>query len=267
MQKGEIVGIGMTAEVYEWDSDKVLKLYYDWYPKDWIENEAQIGCLVYKAGISAPAIYDVVDIENRKGIIFDRINGKTIFKLIESKPWKIVEFAKCMAKLHTKIHDCKVAKLPSQNERFTHIIKNSSKIDDKTKNHIINYLKKLPGGSSLCHGDFHPDNIIASNKKLVAIDWVNTYKGNFCGDIARTCLTIKSPVMPPESSKGMRLFSKILKWLFHYFYLKEYMKITKVKYESIDAWILPIAAVKLSEEIPGEEKWLKSIIKKRLAYI
>ena len=83
MQKRAIIGIGRTAEVYEWGQDKVLKLYFDWFPKDWIDYEAEIGYSINKAGVSSPTIYGIVEVEGRKGIIFQRIIGKTMLKLIE----------------------------------------------------------------------------------------------------------------------------------------------------------------------------------------
>ena len=44
----------------------------------------------------------------------------------------------------------------------------------------------------------------------------------------------------------------------------EYMKIADVRYEDLDAWILPVAAAKLKDKIPGEEKWLMKIINEKL---
>jgi hypothetical protein len=47
-------------------------------------------------------------------------------------------------------------------------------------------------------------------------------------------------------------------------YLNEYMRVAKVKFEDIDAWMLPVAAAKLKDKVPGEEKWLMKIIDTRL---
>lgn len=267
MQKGAIIGTGRTAEVYEWGQDKVLKLYYDWVPKDWVDSEIEIGYSIYKAGVSSPAIYDIVELEGRNGIAFQRINGKTMLKLIEARPWKGIYFAHHMARLHVEIHSCIADKLPSQKEKLTYAIKDLSKMLGDKEKIIIDYLNSLPSGVSVCHGDFHPDNIIVSNKESVVIDWTNAYSGNPLGDVARTCLMINAPSIPPGISKGKFIMLKVAKRLVYSAYLKEYIKLSRVKYASIDAWILPIAAARLRENIPGEEKWLIDTINKRLESI
>ena len=267
MQKGSIIGKGMTAEVYEWGQDKVLKLYFEWFPKDWVNYEAQIGSLVYKAGVSSPAVYEMLEVEGRNGIIFQRITGRTMFRIIESKPWKLVYFARQMARLHATMHSCIADKLPSQKESIISAIKESSSFLGDNGKIIIDYLDSLPSGKSICHGDFHPDNIIVNGKELVTIDWTNAYIGNPFGDVARTCLMISSPSLPPGASKIMATLSKVAKRLIYSAYLEEYIKHTKSTYKSIDAWILPVAAARLREKIPGEEKWLINIINKRLEHL
>ncbi|SCY79864.1 aminoglycoside phosphotransferase family protein [Alkaliphilus peptidifermentans] len=264
MGKGQLIGKGMTAEVYEWEQDKVLKLYFDWVPDQWVKYEAMVGKAVYEAGVPSPAVYDIVNEEEGKGILFQRIYGKSMLKHIENKPWKLFYYAGCMARLHVKIHSCSVDKLPTQNEKFTHAIKASANILKDKEKRILGYLESLPAGGKVCHGDFHPDNILITDKDILAIDWTNAYYGNQLSDVARTCIMITTPFMPAGTLKVTLLFSKILKGLIYSTYLKEYVKLSKTKTEDIFAWMLPVAAARLKEKIPGEEKWLLKIIDKEL---
>ena len=78
---------------------------------------------------------------------------------------------------------------------------------------------------------------------------------------------INSPSIPPGIFKGMIMMLGFAERLVYSAYLKEYMKLSRVKYASIDAWILPIVAARLRENIPGEEKWLMDTINKRLEHI
>ena len=75
---------------------------------------------------------------------------------------------------------------------------------------------------------------------------------------------MRSPFIPHWISKIIKFFSKIVKYFLYSTYLKEYLKHTKVKYQEVEDWILPVAAARLREKIPGEEKWLLSIIDERL---
>ena len=260
MEKGVLIGKGMTAEVYEWEQDKIIKLYFKWFQEKWIKYEEEIGYAINRSGIPSPAVYGMVDEDERKGIIYQRITGISMLKLIESKPWKIMQYGCKMARLHKNIHDFHVDKLPFQKERLEVYINESTQILGERTEKIIKYLKSLPEGDCVCHGDFHPDNILISSKEATVIDWFNAYSGNPLGDVARTFLIIRSPFMPKGTSNVLIKLSRIIKHLIYYAYIKEYIKIAKVDIKDIHAWILPMAAARLRDKIPGEEKWLLDVI-------
>ena len=264
MSKGDLIGKGMTAEVYEWGLDKVLKLYFDRFSDDWINYEAKIGTAVHAAGVPSPAVYDIVEVNGRKGIIFQRISGKSILKHIQSEPWNVYKYVRQLAELQFEIHQYSSSELPTQIERYSVRIKSSSKILGNLEQKILDYVETLPGGTSVCHGDLHFNNIIVSGNKLVPIDWNSAYQGNPLGDVARTCLMINSPSKPPGTPDIIMLMSQYAKWLTYWTYINEYMRLSKARFEDIDAWILPTAAAKLRDKLPGEEKRLMNIIKKRL---
>lgn len=267
MDKGEFLGKGMTADVYKWGQDKVLKLYRKNCPDEWVKHEAEIGRKLHEAGISTPEVFEIVEIEGRKGVIFERIFGKTITDIIEKEPWLFYEYVRQMALFHYKIHQHSIDGIPSQKERFTQTITMSSAILGKRVNKILDYIDSLPDGDRICHGDFYISNIIISNGKPVIIDCTSAYRGNPSGDVARTCMIINSPAVFPGIPQIAAAMAAFPKWLTYKIYLNEYLKISKAKIEDIDAWILPVAAAKLKDRIPGEEKWLMKIIDKRLKLI
>ncbi len=264
MEKGELLGKGMTAEVYRWGQDKVLKLYLKNFPEELIKHEAEIGQKIHEAGVSSPAVFDIVEVEGRKGIIFQRIFGKTVTSMIAREPWLFYSFVKKMAEFHYKIHKHSTDGIPSQKEKFAQAITLSSKILGDRMKKILDYIDGLPEGDSICHGDFYLSNIIVSNGKFAAIDWTGGYRGDPSGDVARTCLIIDSPAELPGIPDFVVALSSFPKWLTYRTYLDEYQRVSKMKFENIDAWMLPVAAAKLKDRIPGEEKWLMKIIDKRL---
>ncbi|OPZ94862.1 MAG: bifunctional UGMP family protein/serine/threonine protein kinase [Firmicutes bacterium ADurb.Bin419] len=264
MDKEDLLGIGMTAEVYKWGQDKVLKLYFDDYDESWIKLEAQIAQKVHEAGVPSPAVFDMVEVDGRKGIVFQRIFGRTMMSIFETEPWKFFDYVHQMIGFHCEIHKYSTEGIPSQKEKFGFAIKRSSVIlGDKVKK-ILDYVDGLPDGNSICHGDLYLGNVIVSNNKLVAIDWGGGYRGNPLGDVARTCMIINSPTVPLGIPSIMSTMNVYPRWLTYQGYLNEYMRIANVKFEDIDAWILPVAAAKLKDKVPGEEKWLMKIINKRL---
>jgi len=267
MGLGDLLGKGMTAEVYAWGNDKVLKLFFEDIPKEWIEYEANIGKEIYEAGISAPAVYSLVSESNRKGIIYQRINGNTMLDILKKKPWSIVKLALRMAKLQFNVHSLNIA-LPLEKDSLASRINEIRSLSKDKKKSILDYLDRLPKGEKICHGDFHPDNLLINNEgTIMIIDWSNTYSGHPLSDVVRTVLMITTPYMPAGTSRTLVFLSKFLKKLFYSTYVKEYIDLSGVTKEELNSWILPVAAARLNEKIPGEEQWLLEIIEKELTRI
>ena len=264
MKKGKMIGRGMTAEVYEWGGDRVLKLFLHGFTEERIKYEAEAGHVVREAGVPSPDVYGTVEMEDRKGIVFGRISGKSMLRHVETEPLMLKHYAKQMARLHFEIHRHSANGLISQKEKLASAIKESSKLLGYREDRIMACLKALPDGDSICHGDLHFDNIIVSGGGPVAIDWANANRGNPLADVARTCITINLPTMPPGTPIFMIMPYIYGKLLTYETYLKEYIRLARVRPEHVDAWMLPVAAAKLKEKIPGEKEWLMDTIDRHL---
>src|SRR5512133_1656260 len=96
---------GRTAEVYAWDDKHILKLYRDWCPPAWVEYEARIASAVYDAGIPSPAAGDIIDVNERRGLIYERIDGISMLQDMNARPWTMFKHARTLAELHVQIHE------------------------------------------------------------------------------------------------------------------------------------------------------------------
>ena len=166
MQKGKLIGQGRTAEIYEWGKNQVLKLYRNGFPKVAIDNEYRIGLELWKRGLLVPKVASFVEIDQRFGIVYERINGRTMMAHLSSKPWKIVDEAKKLAELHRAIQITVSAEMPSQKARLKQCITDSELLSDNIKIRLLENIGNLPDSNTLCHGDFHPDNIIKGGSRL-----------------------------------------------------------------------------------------------------
>ena len=263
--KGAWIGKGMTAEVYEWGTDKVIKLYYEGVPLDWIRLEAEIGLAVEAAGVPAPRVHGMAAAEGRHGLLYDKIAGSPMLDLIRRSAVRMTANARAMARLHGAVHRCSSAALPRQKDRLEQAIGDARGILGGNAAAICAYLRALPDGDRVCHGDFHPGNIIAAGDRLTAIDWTNACTGDPAGDAARTSLMFLSPFLPPGTTAAMTIPLRIAKRVLNRAYLKEYCRLSAVSEADIGAWMLPVAAARLRENIPGERDWLLSLIDRRLA--
>lgn len=264
MKKGTRIGKGRSAEVYEWGESQALKLYYEGYRPEWVTYEAEMGRIVAEAGVPAPAVFDMVDIEGRTGVVYERVTGPSMLHQVQSSPLQLMKCAREMARLQHAMHGCTTTLLPSQKERLEHAILDASGILQGKAQVICKVLDSLPEGDSICHGDFHPDNVIVAESGCRAIDWNNAMIGDPLCDVARTSLMLQSPFHPHEQSSLMVIPLRMARTLWNKVYLNEYCRLSHAKYEEIDRWMLPVAAARLREDVPGERAWLLGLIDDRL---
>jgi hypothetical protein len=72
MEERELIGRGRTADVYAWSPGEVVKLYHPWWPLSSIRYEAEMGRAVHAAGLPAPRIGDIVEVEGQHGLVLQR---------------------------------------------------------------------------------------------------------------------------------------------------------------------------------------------------
>jgi uncharacterized protein (TIGR02172 family) len=249
--------------VFEWDEGKVLKLFNAGFAPDLVEREARNTEAVHKAGLPAPAVEGVVEVDGRLGIVFERVQGPSISKVMQKAPWKLAGAARTMAELHANMHSCELPELPSRVERLERLIRATSTLSASTKEAVLEVLHQLPDGNAVCHGDLWPDNVIMSPRGPVIIDWFGAARGNPLADVARTWLLNRLAYMRmgiPE-----RWIVNSMRALFHSVYLRRYLQLMPGSREQIAEWLLPVAAARLEEKVAGEEPRFVGLIERLLS--
>jgi hypothetical protein len=268
MEKGRLIGQGRTSEVYDWDDENIVKLYRKGMPFADVLNEFNISNCVYGNGLLTPFAKEIVEVEERKGIVFERIRGITMMHYFISKPWYLAREAHRLADLHYDMHKVKVSGLMKQKQKLLHNINATKKLSEAKKNIIIDYLNGLDEENSLCHGDFHPDNILILKDKYVIIDWMTGSMGNAASDVARTCILLTTGALPPGNSILKKNVIEFVRNKFYSEYIKQYLKISGILMEDIEKWILPVAAARLWEGLSENEAMkLLKIIDERIGMI
>src|SRR5512133_1457793 len=95
---------GRTADVYAWDKHHVLKLYRDWCPPHWVEDEGRIANAIHYAGIPSPAAKEIIEVNGRRGLIYERLEGISMLKDMNMHPWRMFKHARSLAELQVKIN-------------------------------------------------------------------------------------------------------------------------------------------------------------------
>jgi uncharacterized protein (TIGR02172 family) len=270
MDKGSLIGAGRTADVYAWGDDRILKLYQDWMPAAAIEREFAITRLAREAGLPVPATEELVKVDGRLGIVFERVRGTSMLKVLETRPWKYISLSRLLAELHAKMH---ASILPpdtySQRQQIERGIEWAKDLSEPEKQTIRSILAHLPEGNAVCHGDFHPDNILLTDHGPVIIDWMTGTRGHPLADVARTALLFQTGGLPPRVSFTMRLLINASRALMYSVYLNRYLQIHPASRSEIGSWQLPLLAARVFEveNYPGEKRLILRRIRAALARI
>ena len=251
---------GRTAEIFFWDEDHVLKLYLDWCPADWVEYESKIAHAVYAAGIPTPAAGEIVAVNGRRGLIYERIEGQSMLQDLNSHPWKLLGHARSLAELQLKIHRQSIPDLPSYKERLNHAIRSTRYLTEELREKHLHLLESLPNGQTLCHGDYHPGNIILSRNGPVVVDWMTACSGGHWADVARTCLLLT--IGPKGAGNLVSPLLHIAIRLYYRVYLNRYLSTVPDKNNELRRWAPVIAAGRLHEDITPERGTLLKIVQK-----
>ncbi len=104
MSEGTLIGEGRMAEVFEWGDDQVLKLFRAWCRAEWPRQEAQVARTVHATGLAVPAVGDVIEVDGRWGIMYERVDGVSMLQCLTSKPWAVTRLARTLAELQAAMH-------------------------------------------------------------------------------------------------------------------------------------------------------------------
>jgi len=168
-----------------------------------------------------------------------------------------------MAALHARIHAATTEGLQTQHTAFYNRINNNRVLLGSVTDTILKHLDTLPAGNQVCHGDYHPKNIIAGPGKNMVIDWTNAYRGNPLGDLALTRLRMLRPYFSKDFSGDTAWFTAAKKKIYDV-YWQEYENLAHVAETELDAWLLPCAAAQLQPSKMAHTEWLLEIIRQQL---
>jgi len=267
ISKDSLIAEGRTAEVHAWNDDQVVKLFHSWCPANWVEQEIEKSRTVSELDVPTPLFLGAVEVDGRRGIVYERVDGPSMNSLLFSKPWTLVRYARQLATLHTRLH--------SQNGQGLALLRESLRLDIQRvetlpgdlKNRVLQLLDELPDGNALCHFDFHPEQVIVTKEGSFIIDWMTACQGHPLADVARTAV-ILTVGQSPTANRAMRTVASFLRGPFRRTYLSQYLQLNPQQaYADIQAWMIPVAAGRLREAIPGERDKLLNIIQSHLALL
>ncbi|WP_242266754.1 aminoglycoside phosphotransferase family protein [Bacillus cereus group sp. BfR-BA-01518] len=189
MNLGNQIAKVNTANIYLYEK-KVIKLFNEYLPDTESMNEAKKQKYAYSCGLPVPNVFEVTKIQNRQAIIMEYVKGDSIGDLLLNNLNEAERYINICVNEQKKIHAIcmNTDEIESMRVRLERQIKSVHKVDEKQKGNILDKLHSIKFEPRLCHGDFHPFNLILNNKNANIIDWVDASAGDLRADVFRTYL-------------------------------------------------------------------------------
>ncbi len=243
---GSPIARGNTADIYICN-DIIVKLFHEKTAPNEALREARKHAFVYSCGINVPKVWVVRKIDNRQAIIMEYIQGKTLGQMYQEEICSLDDILTLSVAVQQQLHYKKTvhsSAMERMKQKLERQIATVNQLERSEKVHLMQLLDMLPEDASLCHGDYHFFNLIASNNRVTIIDWVDASIGNIGADVYRTYLLY--------SQFSLEIAEK---------YLFYYCKTSDLKRKEIFQWAPIIAAARLSEGVTTEnEQRLMEII-------
>ena len=231
---GRLLAAGNVAEVFEWGS-RVVKLYRTAAAKPTVFREAGNHSAVEALGLPVPAIWGVHQISGRWGIVFDRVRGSSFAEQMRGDPTALPRYLETLARLQARIHEYQAHEFRSLKLRLATNIARAKLLDEPRKQILLGRLADMPEGDRLCHGEFHPINVLGEASHPVVIDWPDASRGDPAADACRSHLLLKLHAQDIADP-----------------YLDAYCRIANVPQGKILDWLPWVAAARLAEDAPED---------------
>lgn len=172
----EYAGEGANGSSYyhKQNKDIMLKLYFDFYAREFIEVELQRAKDVYDAGIPSPEPGEfVTDGKGRFGILFKRLVGKESYaRIVGNNPELAEEYGRKFARQGRAFHSTKVdtSKFPNVKDQYLAMLEANNFCTPEEKAKLERIIRSAPDSDTAIHGDFHFGNILEAGGKTYFID-------------------------------------------------------------------------------------------------
>ncbi|MFN4210158.1 MAG: phosphotransferase family protein [Devosia sp.] len=243
---GQRLGAGLVAEVFEWGAD-VIKLYQRGQGKEQVFREAATLAMLEQGPLPVPRVRGVLETDGRWGMVMSRAPGRPIAAAMLEHPGQAPAMLDDVVRLQLRMHAEPGQFLPRLRDRLRGAIARAGQLSADEIKGTLQLLAGLLDGDRLCHGDFHPFNVMGTAEAPMIIDWLDATQGAPEADACRSYLLLLHTVPDVAAT-----------------YLDAYVRLSGRPREAILAWLPVLAAARLVEQVPSEHERLAALVRSAL---
>jgi aminoglycoside phosphotransferase (APT) family kinase protein len=195
------IGEGREGEILDWGQGRVLKLAWKAERQAALDREEVALRAASAAGAPVPRVYERVTVEGRPGLVMERLNGPDLLTRLGSRPWTLHSAARLLGALHARLHGVRVPDaVPSLKDNIRDLLRRrADRVPAGLAAEAIDTLDELPDGDRLCHGDYHPGNVLLTTAGPRVIDWPAGSRGDPAADVCRSRLLVQMGALPERA--------------------------------------------------------------------
>jgi aminoglycoside phosphotransferase (APT) family kinase protein len=182
-----------------------------------------------------------------------RVSGDDFLARLSRQPWLVLKVAGTLGRAHAAVHAHEAPDtLPALHDELARRIQSAKALPARYATAALERLQALPEGNLLCHGDYHPQNVLGTLEDPVIIDWGDASRGAPSADVARTLLLLRMGELPPDTPAPMRTLTAVGRGMLARRYLAVYTRHVVEKPSRLEEWLFVRAAARFNEELEAE---------------
>lgn len=243
---GVLIACSEHAEVYAWDERLVVKLPLAGFENHVPLEEAKTRA-VQDVGLPVRRVAGRARVRGREGLLLERLPGMPLQEALVRNPLRLGWAAGVLAETHAAVHAGQAPGLPPLRPELEFYVR-AAPLPAGVRDALLRRMASLPWEERVCHGDFHPGNLVLAEHGPVVIDWAAAARGPPLYDVAKTTLILDFGSTPHSAvpRRLVRSFRRALRVL----YLHRYFRLRPGGWGELAAWRALAAARLLAEGWP-----------------
>ena len=208
----------------EWRGPLVIRLLPTADRLDQARREAAVQTWCADNGYDAPRVLAVLEPSEAFGLpvqVMERAPGGTMLDAIKARPWRTRSLISRLARLGAELHALPTHGWPGPDDPLAAVNQRlgltrrvvATLGNDELEAGLQSAERLVPRATSrervVCHGDFHPLNVIVEGDRASVIDWTDAALGPREADVSRTALLFSVAVIAAGSTVERAVLSRV----------------------------------------------------------